>query len=725
MILSKSRLFKQSVYKVKKYPGLITALLFSIIAFSQQPQDVQRSAITEEVDGKEFYIHMVRPGQPLQAIASAYNVTAEEINRENPGLKGVVNAGNLIRIPKKITASPAREQPQARTEQEHQFPYAQEKQHTTHTVAPQETFFGIARQYNITIAALRAANPTIEALQPGQVLIIPSSAEAGQEKSSEPLSSPAKPAAETQTPQAQPKPGDLPETYTVPAGETLFSISRRFGLTVEELLQLNPELIDGLKAGQTIRLKERDEINQEYKIITEYDTIVSYTYHRVRRGETLYGLGQRYEISIDDILKYNPHALDGLQPRQVLQIPVYEIIKRRVVREVTPVEPVEVPVDTVDIKPVPVECYPLPDPEKVYNIAIMLPFFLDPPMHVPDESDTLGVIPKPNPNKPYEFMQFYYGAMLAIDSLKRQGLNARVYVYDVDNTQESVSRLLENPELLHMDLFIGPLFAASFERVARYAREHQINIVNPLSVRSDFLIGNPNVIKAQSTTKDQINLISAYIRDHFYDHNIIVVRQFSFSETETLEVLQNQLNTPGLYDVIFIRDSLDGIIRNLDSNEPNVVIGLSADRVFALDLVRKLNDIRSDFDITCFGMNEWEDFAIDTDQSVNIRLHLPTYNFIDYNSPQVKQFIKKFRTQYETEPLPGRFAFAAFDLTYYFVSALMQFGEAFNECLPHYRYRGLQMPFEFEPKQWHGLENTGLCIYKIEGFNREEVYPQW
>lgn len=725
MIFVKSRSSKQSVYKVKKYPGLITALLFSIIAFSQQPQAVQLSSITEVIDGKEFYIHMVRPGQTLQAIAAAYKASVEEINRENPGLKGVVSAGNLIRIPKKAAVRQVDTQQQAWQEIDTRQQQLPEKQRTTHTVAPQETFFGIARQYSITIAALRAANPTIEALQPGQVLIIPSSEGAGQENSSEPLSPPAKPAVETEKPQAQPKPGDLPETYTVLTGETLFSISRRFGLTVEELLHLNPEVKDGLKAGQTIRLKERDEINQEYKIIKEYDTIVNYIYHRVRRGETLYGLGQRYEISIDDILKYNPHALDGLQPRQVLQIPVYEIIERRVVREVTPVEPVETPTDTVDIQPVPIECHPLPDPEKVYNIAIMLPFFLDPPMHIPDESDTLGIIPEPNPNKPYEFMQFYYGAMLAIDSLKREGLNARVYVYDVDNTQESVTRFLENPELLYMDLFIGPLFAGSFERVARYAREHQINIVNPLSVRSDFLLGNPNVIKAQSTNKDQVNLIAAYIRDNFYDHNIIVVRQFSFSETETLEVLQNQINTSDLHDVIFIRDSLDGIIRHLDSLGPNIVIGLSADRVFALDLVRKLNDIRSDFDITCFGMNEWEDFAIDTDHSVNIRLHLPTYNFIDYNSPQVKQFIKAFRAQYATEPLPGRFAFAAFDLTYYFVSALMQFGDAFNQCLPHYRYRGLQMPFEFEPKQWHGLENTGLCIYKIDGFRKEEVYPQW
>ena len=698
---------------IKRCCLIFATAVFSLISFSYAQVAVPRSEITETIDGKEYYIHMVRQGQTLEAIAETYQVSSREINEANPALKGNINTGSIIRIPKQTTEArqagisssiPERIQ-ESRSEG------------NTHTVAARETFFGIARIYNITVAELRAANPGIESLQPGQTLIIPQ-----QEKQQQQQEIPSYVPQETHL--QQPQPETKQGVYTVQTGETLFSLSRRFGLSVEELIDLNPELRDGLKAGQSIIVRKPEETKPDYQIITRQDTIVSYNYHRVRRGETLYSLGKKYGLSVEELLKHNPHVAEGLQPRQVMQIPVYEIKTRRVVHELIPVEPVETPYDTVKDVFIPEDCIPLTYDGKKFNIALMLPFFLDSQLAETSPTDTLNPLPPPNPNRIYDFMQFYYGAMMAVDSLRNKGLNANLFVYDVDNTPQSLERVMKKPELPSMDLIIGPLFAGNFDLMARFAREHKISIVNPLSVRSEFLISNPNVVKAQPTTREQVNLIAGFISERFSDHNIIVVRQYSFSENDALAVFRNELANFTLNDVIYIRDSLNGIIRYLDNERPNVVIGLSNDKVFSIELVRKLNDIRADFNITCFGMQEWEDFALDTDHIVNLRLHLPSYSFIDYNSEGVKRFIASFRIRYGVEPLPHRFAFAAFDVTYYFINALMKYGNTFQACLPYYKHRGLQLPFEFAPQQWHGLENKGLCIYRVDNFKQVEVYPR-
>jgi LysM repeat protein/ABC-type branched-subunit amino acid transport system substrate-binding protein len=684
-----------------------------MVLFAQQPQEVQRSEIIEEIGGKTYYIHLVREGQTLQGIASAYQVSISEINNENPRFKGDIGAGDVIKIPK---LSKVAQQRDVAADAPVTTPKAQTgaalSGSLTHTVLSQETFFGIARRYEITVPELRAANPGVETLQPGQILHIPSNKATAQTPTT------SSPATERTEPLST---GQLPETYTAQAGETLFSISRKFGFTVEELIGLNPELSEGLKAGQIIRLRKQTAGETQFKSVQ--DTIISYTYHRVRRGETLFGIGREYGIGVDDILENNPHVIDGLQPRQVLKIPVYEIIIRRVVRELAPLEPVEVPTDTVPAI-VHLDCHPLPDPGKAYNIALMVPFFLD-PKPIPTDSETLGMSAEANPYQSYEFMQFYYGAMLAIDSLSEAGLNAKVFVYDVDHSPESIMKVLEEPNLPDMDLIIGPLFANSFDQVARFAREHQIRIINPLSPRSEFLLNNPYAIKAQPSAKDQVNLIASYIKDNFAGHNIIVVRQFSFSETASLEIFKRKFAEYGINEVIYIRDSLEGVRRYLDSSRENVVVGLSTDNVFIMDLVRKLNDIRSDYQITCFGMQEWEDFALDTDHIVNLRLHLPAYSFIDYDAEPVKQFIRSFRAKYNTEPLPNKFAFSAFDVTWYFVNAMMKFGEAFDECLPSHHYRGLQLPFAYEPQGRHGMENKGLTMYRLHNFSKVEVYPNY
>lgn len=692
---------------------------------AQQQTFIKRSEIIEKIGNTEYYMHHVLQGQTFVTIAEAYAVSVVEILKSNPNSRSVISPGDVIKIPKpQASSQPAAKADQNQIPKQTQSASGSQNKNTetrnaiTHTVAAKETFFGIARQYNVSVDELRAANPHITGLQPGQIIKIPASDPEPAINQSQEI--------KTEAP-VRNSPNEntsIPEQYTVQAGETLFFISRKFDLKVEDIKKLNPELEYGLKAGQTIWLRQPDNAIkpvEKQQFVSVKDTIVSYIYHKVKRGETIYSIARIYKIRPEAIIQYNPQAARGVKVRQTLQIPVYEVITREKPVETISTTEKEETGDRDDTTVIS-NCSPNPQPAKTYNVAIMLPFFLESGSDIilTDNQQTGN---QADQDKSFEFIQFYLGALLALDSLKLEGLKAKVYVYDVNNTNESVAAVLARPELPSMDLIIGPFFSGSFERMARYAKEHKIPIINPLSPRSEFLINNPYAVKVQPTMKQQVQIIADYIKKHMPGSNIVVVRQYSFSENESVEVFRKNFKNGTLQEVVYMRDSLPGIRKRLDKNRDNIIVGLSNENVFVMDLIRKLNDIRADYRIVCFGLDEWEDFPLDTDHMVNLILHLPTAGFIDYTSPQVIDFIQKFRSRYSAEPLPDRYAFTGYDVTFYFLKALQKYGTDFSNCLPTWKYRGLQIPFSFHSTEKHGVENNGLFLYRIDNFSRIELYP--
>ncbi len=219
-----------NIYRLKKFISYIVlvqlALLLSCRVTAQfQPAPVVRSQEKTIVNGRLYYIHTVQKGQTLYSISKAYNVTQEDIKTANPQVD-VVNLveGLAIRIPAVSGSNQAAVYP------EHKEDFYE------HKVKHGQTVYSLSKKYRVDQELIYQYNPWArEGIRPDQTIWIPRKKE-------------------MQVVTIPEKSDDLYFYYTAKEKDTLYSISRLYGVSVAEIVEMNPELRNGLKPGQVLKI---------------------------------------------------------------------------------------------------------------------------------------------------------------------------------------------------------------------------------------------------------------------------------------------------------------------------------------------------------------------------------------------------------------------------------------------------------------------------------------
>ena len=168
-------------------------------------------------ENQTYFLHTIEKGQSLYSIASMYGVSQADIVRLNPGSDEKIYVGRTLRIPR---------QEESRT------------QETYHTIVAGETLYRLSVNYGISVQAICAANPGLDArnFRTGQVIRIPARTDDNTLATSAPTSQPQQP---QQSRELRPNCRDM---HKVKRKETVYSISREYGITEAELIAANPEL---------------------------------------------------------------------------------------------------------------------------------------------------------------------------------------------------------------------------------------------------------------------------------------------------------------------------------------------------------------------------------------------------------------------------------------------------------------------------------------------------
>jgi len=726
-------------------------LFFLLIIFFLVPgpgilsaQEIEKSDVIENIDGKRYYIHTVEQGQTLYSISKVYDVPVDELIFENPDAELGLAIDQQLRIP--LTS---REKVITDKLREGDFRYI------FHIVKKGETLYGISRIYDVKADDLKAANPEWEkGLKTGQYVKIPLKA---------PEFNPTAEKPDIQHEEETPQEERAYIEHIVKQKETLYGIARQYRISIDSLTRFNPGLTKDIFPGEVIRIPMR--INPD-----------NYITHQVREKTKLKRIAGKYHVSVSAMKDANPAFRNRVRPGDMLLIPVGpppdDIPDDAVVV-------VEEPDDTPPgkIKSDSVRCY-----EKMYRknrefkVALMIPLYTEEVRNIQLEGSPNAI--DPEKYKPFNFIQFYEGFLLATEELKQEGLQLRLYVYDVDEKVSKTIQVLQQPELTDMDLIIGPFFSRNFKLVSNFAEMFDIKIVNPLTRRTEVL-RHDNVIKFKPSRLAQIPLIPSFVKAYHPEANIILVRNNKFQYEEEIAAIRQELEqvapygvkianshiydiineyskadtnlapgelldhlmvenrmmetamiesmpgdstffSNGIAEVTYASDSVYGVIRNASIARRNLVIVLTNNEIFAPEILTRLNDLKDTFDITVVGIPEWQLLDnLETDYLLDLDVHFFTDSYIDKHSPEVEYFVYNFRQRYMTHP--GAYAFEGYDVAYFFLGALMRFGSDCQECLPYYRQKLLGGEVGLRPAKPTGYENQLWNFCRYRNFKIEKI----
>ncbi len=533
--------------------------------------------------------------------------------------------------------------------------------------------------------------------------------------------------------------------HHVKAGQTLYSIARAYSVSQDMVRLANTDIELGLKTDQMIRIPAFA--------------------HVAEPQETIFGIARLYGITIDQFHAFNPDIeLSGLkigqkvflpgvrpgeaveamtatvsqQPHMPTSLPPDEMYKPPLTRhDSVMLELPSLRLSDLFIRAVPCE---QAQPKHTYHIALLIPLFLN---ELPDieSTDTLsGLISAISlTHKSFAFIPYYHGVLLAVDSIRNEGVDIRLSVFDVDMDEQKARRAVSSFGFADMDLIIGPFYSQTLKYVSNFAFANNIAIVSPLLADKEQLRGFPNLFKATPSLEAQLNKLANYLSVTYGKENIIIVHN---NQPQAIQVINNFKSTlsarlrglsgstaytdslmplpANLREVIYVREGMSGLASKFDPEKENIIITLIGGEAFLSNYLRELNLHTQSYKIAVFGIPDWKDYqSLEIDYLQNLKVHIFTPDFFDYTEDHIKDFVSKYRSAFKTEPAID--AFKGVQTAYFFLSALALYGKNFPSCMSQYGMLNKDMRFISPFGEAHGRENERAVLFKYKDFQMKKV----
>lgn len=645
----------------------ISICFFSLFILNAQPGFSQKEI---EISGKKYLLHEVKKGETAYGLSVRYNVTQADLKEANPDLTAVLKSGSTIKIPVKKEGSeikPEKTLTKA-TPVEPQFYY--------HKVTTKQTIFSISKQYGITENELIRYNPEItNGLVVGKVLKVPVRKIEGTDPPVQPVTM--SESTKNVVPAAKPETGFM--THIVEKGETLFSLATRFGVEVGELKRINPSLFArSLEAGETILIpKYSDAANKNTK-------------------EQEPSNGKVLEVASDmELGNCNPITGNNHKYKVALLLPLYlqgnDQINPSELSEATLLRQIDFSNQV--------------NTSNTDSMAIPNQVSIDP--------------------RAESFLEFYEGAILAIDSLKQKGMDIELCVFDASN-QKMINSLLQLDVFRELDLIIGPIYPELQQNVASFASKNRIPMVSPLASTGNFEENNPYYFKVNPTKEFQVEQTAQYIANEFTNKNFILLPMAGNSNSTDAKLAElgkeklmaarklKRTSKDLFHEYNFQKQGLNSVKPILDEMGENVFMIPSDNEAQVSVAVTNLNALAENYNVVLIGTSNLSKLkSIQTENYHHIRLRYLSPTYVDYKKPLVRRFISRYRETFSAEP--SQFSHQGYDVSFYFLSALDRYGKDFRNCLPAYPMELTQMNFSFRRMTpMGGYMNQSLFVTAYE-----------
>ena len=540
--------------------------------------------------------------------------------------------------------------------------FAQEKKYVSYEIKKGETLKSIAKNYNLSTRDLARLNPGVSRKPVlGTVIIVPN-------KNYGKVTTVVK------------NEGNL---YKVKLQETLYGISKKHGITVEELTASNPVLKDGLKIGMELTIPKPS--------VPQLKDTINYVLHKVIKDDTVFNLKQRYSVSEDDLLLLNPTLKEGLKLGMLLKIKPIAIEE-----EVT-----EVPTDSLIVFQEKL------DFSKKLKVSVILPYQLN------KLNDSISLESFGKSNSLLNIAtDFHLGAQMAIDSLKGKGLNIDVSYFDSENSNQKIQLLLNrNQNFNTTDLIIGPLFFKKAHLVSKRTNTH---VLAPFQSKKQDELNAPNFIKSGPSSVAHQDKLLTYMEATYKGENILVINDGK-EETQTqLWQMVNKIKTfDSIQTITVIKPekgyiNRDKFLTKLDSLSNNWVVLISDENVTTSTTVNNLKGFAERIQINLFALNKGKNFNnIDNSFLGKLKFTYPTAEFLNTEKPEISQFYESFKQK--NAAFPSKYAIRGFDVTYDALTRLAS-SEENDEGFTSGQSERIFSKFNYSKNTFGSFENDGLFL---------------
>ncbi|RXM44788.1 LysM peptidoglycan-binding domain-containing protein [Flavobacterium sp. YO64] len=653
--------------------------------------------------------YTVSSGETINQIAQKFKVTPFDIYELNPDARRGLVPNSVLLIPTTAVKSAVKTTTAA-------VKTTESSKEIIHEVQPKETFYSIEKKYNISDEALKAANPFLEktGVQIGQKLVIPAkgsalkSAVAADKKTKEKV--------------------QVQEKYVyhdVLPKETKYSIAKQYKTTVEDLEKRNPDIVSNLPVGYRLTIKgTAPKTESTAANVTKHEEVkkpaetakkaVSYMDYQVKPKETFYSLSRTFHLSQEELTALNPALSEGVKEGMVLKVPTGYLAPTPIIAQQQPVEKVlenktsgggiqivdKVKSETVSVNPEIVELSKKRSQGDRKKVVLLLPFNL-----AKLQSDTTGTASRLKTDKFLNMtLDFYSGAMMAIDSAKVLKLPIDVSIYDSQETKttSNISSLI--PKLQDADAVVGPFYQNNAESTANTLRLYNVPVISPLSKDA----ANPIENLYQTIPSNEVvrNTIFEYMRAK--NGNIVAVVDKK-KESVISYIKQNQKGV--VFAALTDAGGLDAA--NLKSlllpNRMNYVVMETGNTAMIKTTIKALLDAQKTCQVQLVILEP--NSTLDTDEIsfdnlVKLKLMYPSVTR-DSDDQAVSIFKKEYRLK--NKIYPNTYATRGFDVTFDTMMRLVQ-GKTYQETADLMTTQQVENKFQFYKKEDGGHANKGVYI---------------
>lgn len=475
--------------------------------------------------------------------------------------------------------------------------------------------------------------------------------------------------------------------HLVKPGDTLYSLAKKYGVTVEAIQAANPS-IEGtnIPAGMTLIIPGEESVNEK----------------EGKKKAIVFNFGKKKD---KDKKKGDKEAAQNE-------------------KEETPAKPEqeEKPKqDDVQVAQGRHKAFGAPD-----NVVVILPFNLDAQTSTDDKQQMRSV-------------EFYEGFLLAVNEAQESGQRILVQTYDLGT--KSMAEILGTKSLLDADMIIAPMELSEVKQIAEFGKEHDINVVSPFVFDAAMSKNNKNLIQLNTSFRSSSLLYENLTNDvveRFQDYDYVFISDENFSSKKDpyAAYLKNELKAKNIkyHEFPYTNPeklvSVDSLLNIVDHNILYIQEANHKDALRRMFPCLKCTTFEGENDqpkkgqTAILGFPEWVLYSSDfLDYYYDMNVYFFSKFYVNPLDEKVKTFSTNFRYWFAKEPMPltPRYAMLGYDIGTYFLSAIRRHGTHFETNLDVFSSETIQSMLSFT-RDGEGMINKGLYLIHFTPSTQIEKY---